>query len=63
MEAHPETGLLVLYVLDPAESRLELDETTPGLVAFGVSFPESKSGVKIDYKINNVAWEHDYGAE
>lgn len=61
--ARPETGLLVLYVLDPVESRLELDETTPGLVAFGVSFPESGSGVKIDYKINNVAWEHDYGAE
>lgn len=63
VEAHPETGLLVLYVLDPAESRLKLDESAPGLVAFGVSFPESGSGVKIDYKINNVAWEHDYGAE
>ena len=53
----------MLYVLDPAESRLKLDEATPGLVAFGASFPESESGVKIDYKINNVAWENDYGAE
>lgn len=62
VQAHPERGLLVLYVLDPKAAELNFDDRTPGVIAFGISFPGSKSSVKIDYKINNVAWELEYGA-
>ena len=57
-----ERGLIILYVLDPAEADLRLPKETPGVVAFGISFPASNSDVKINYKINNVAWEQEYGA-
>lgn len=60
--AQPDKGLLVLYVLDPAGAELGFDTETPGIIAFGISFPGSNSKVKIDYKINNVAWELEYGA-
>lgn len=60
--ARPEQGLLILYVLDPKEAGLDLAENTPGIVAFGLSFPASNSRVQVDYKVNNVAWELEYGA-
>ncbi|NMG27970.1 Z1 domain-containing protein [Aromatoleum evansii] len=59
--AHPERGVLLIYTLDPKESELGLDEDTPPIVAFGISFPGSDSGVKIEYKVNNVLWEQEYG--
>ena len=57
--AHPERGLLLLYVLDPMTAGLP--EDTPPAVAFGISFPASKSGQKVEYKVNNVLWEMEYG--
>jgi hypothetical protein len=60
--AHPEQGLLILYVLDPKEADLSFVEDAPGVVAFGISFPASNSRVQVDYKVNNVAWELEYGA-
>ena len=58
----PDEGLLVVYVLDPGGAGLDFEVGTSGIVAFGISFPGSKSNVKVDYKINNVAWELEYGA-
>lgn len=57
----PQRGVLILYVLDPAEAGLNLDPEMPGIVAFGISFPGSKSNESIEYKVNNVAWELEYG--
>ena len=57
--AHPERGLLLLYVLDPQEAGLP--DRTPPVVAFGISFPGSRSGLKVEYKVNNILWEQEYG--
>lgn len=57
---HPERGLLMIYLLDPESAEINLLVTDP-IVAFGISFPGSHSGVKVEYKINNVLWEQQYG--
>ena len=59
--AHPERGLLLLYALDPAKARPVLPPDTPPVIAFGISFPGSNSGLKVEYKVNNVLWEQEYG--
>lgn len=59
VEAHPERGLLLLYMLDPEPAGLPL--SAPPVVAFGISFPGSHSGQKVEYKVNNVLWEQEYG--
>ncbi|VXB25501.1 Endonuclease [Luteimonas sp. 9C] len=58
VSAHPERGLLILYVLDP-EGANESKVGVP-VVAFGISFPGSKSDRKVEYKVNNVLWEQEY---
>jgi len=60
---HPERGVLLIYLLDPQE----IKDGCPALadipiVAFGISFPGSKSGTRVEYKVNNVLWEQEYGA-
>jgi hypothetical protein len=60
--AHPERGVLLLYVLDPKKAEADLSPDTSGVVAFGMSFPGSQSGLKVEYKVNNVLWEQEYGS-
>ncbi len=67
VSSHPERGLLLLYLLSPQDayekgSTLKFPDDTPPIVAFGISFPGSKSGTKVEYKVNNVLWEQEYGA-
>jgi hypothetical protein len=62
LPAHRERGLLLLYALDPAKADIGLSDDTPPVIAFGVSFPASDSGVKVEYKVNNILWEQEYGA-
>lgn len=57
----PRHGLLLIYVLDPSYPEAKLAAGTPPVVAFGISFPGSDSGVKVEYKVNNVLWEQEYG--
>jgi len=59
IEAHPERGLLMIYLLDPEIAGLP-PETAP-VAAFGISFPGSNSGRKVEYKVNNILWEQEYG--
>lgn len=70
--AHPEKGLLLLYLIDPLASTSPKNGDSsdhaptpwnPGLplVGFGVSFPGSNSSVKVEYKANHVLWEQEYG--
>lgn len=61
VSAHPDRGVLALYALDPLEADAEFPETTPPIIAFGVSFPGSNSRLKVEYKVNNVLWEQEYG--
>lgn len=61
--AHPERGVLLVYLLHPQE----IKDGGPALaatpiVAFGISFPGSRSGTRVEYKVNNVLWEQEYGA-
>lgn len=59
IDAHPERGLLLLYALDPEKGGLPAG--TPEVIAFGMSFPGSRSGRKVEYRVNNVLWEQEYG--
>lgn len=60
--AHPERGVLLLYTLNPEKAEIDLPPGTPPVIAFGISFPGSDSGLKVEYKVNNVLWELEYGA-
>ncbi|WP_206602279.1 Z1 domain-containing protein [Chimaeribacter arupi] len=55
-------GLLLIYLLDGKSSKMELDDYGYPVVAFGISFPGSNSSVTVEYKVNNVLWEQEYGA-
>jgi hypothetical protein len=59
--AAPKNGLLLLYLLDPVESNAPVEQDSAPIVAFGLSFPGSKAGTKVEYKVNNVLWEQEYG--
>lgn len=61
--AAPERGLLLLYPLDPQEAGGGVfgDRKDP-VIAFGVSFPSSDSGVKVEYKVDHLLWEQEYGS-
>ena len=61
ISGHPERGLLLIYTLDPSEAAISLPSGTPPVIAFGISFPGSQSGIKVEYKVNNVLWEQEYG--
>jgi hypothetical protein len=58
----PDRGVLFLYALDPQKAEADFPEGTPAVVAFGISFPGSNSGLKVEYKVNNVLWEQEYGS-
>ncbi len=57
----PQRGLLLLYLIDPQKSEYGLPASAPPLVGFGISFPGSNAGRKVEYKVNNVEWEQQYG--
>jgi Z1 domain len=59
--ARPDRGLLLLYTLDPQRADALFASDTPPVIAFGISFPASSSGVKVEYQVNNVLWEQQYG--
>jgi hypothetical protein len=60
-KATPENGLLMLYLLEIRKiGTVHAESVIP---AFAVSFPSSKSGVKVSYAVNNVwkEWEGEFG--
>jgi hypothetical protein len=57
---HPERGVLLIYTLNPEEAGIDLPKDLPP-IAFGISFPCSDSGVKVEYKVDNLLWEQEYG--
>ncbi|MDD3030559.1 MAG: Z1 domain-containing protein [Alphaproteobacteria bacterium] len=61
----PESGLLLIYALDPAKTDSAFEQNTPPIIAFGASFPQSHKGVKVEYRVNSVEWmqwEKQYGS-
>ncbi|WP_075322240.1 Z1 domain-containing protein [Acidithiobacillus albertensis] len=54
-----ERGLLLLYALD-----LKLkagDGSDLPVIAFGASFPTSHSGTVVEYRVDHLLWETEYG--
>ena len=60
VSGHKERGLLLLYAIT-AKERPD-DSGEPPVIAFGISFPGSEAGVKVEYRVNNVLWEQEYGS-
>lgn len=58
--ASPETGLLLIYLLNPENAGLPEDHEP--VVAFGISFPGNNSGIKVDYKVGHIYWEQEFGS-
>ena len=58
----PDRGLLFLYVIDPLEAEAAFPAGTPPIAAFAISFPASSRDEKVEYKVNNVLWEQEYGS-
>jgi len=54
-----ERGLLLIYPLDPTVAGIA-DESLP-VIAFGVSFPTSHSGTVVEYRVDHLLWESEYG--
>ena len=56
---------LLIYLLDPARAEEDGEgealKGLPPVVAIGLSFPSTKNGEKVEYKVNNVAWTQEYG--
>lgn len=57
-----QRGLLLLYPLD---AQLAKSDSLAGrkdpVMAFGVSFPSSDSGVKVEYTVDHLLWTQEYG--
>ncbi|HEU4460855.1 MAG TPA: Z1 domain-containing protein [Methylibium sp.] len=62
VEPAPQRGLLLLYPLDPQQSGSDvLAGRKDPVMAFGVSFPSSDSGVKVEYAVDHLLWAQEYG--
>lgn len=66
VQGSPERGVLLLYPLDPKLAGADVfPNRTKPIMGFGVSFPSSESGVKVEYKVDHLIWgqwELEYGA-
>lgn len=65
----PGDGLLLIYPLDPGQERegqlehyaSEFGRDGPPVVAFATSFPDSATGETVDYVVNSIYAEQEYG--
>lgn len=61
--AQPETGLLLLYPLaSKSENTLIISGWDAPIMAFAISFPASDSGETVEYKVDHLKWEEEYGS-
>lgn len=61
VDARPDRGLLIVYALDPQKAEVNFPDGALPVIAFGISFPSSNSRKLVEYKVNNVLWEQEYG--
>ncbi len=52
----PKNGLLLLYPLDPEVINSEIP-----VIGFVISFPDSKTAQMVEYKVNNIYWQEEFG--
>lgn len=55
-ERKSEKGLLLIYPLDEKAAGVEIP-----VIGLAISFPESKTAVKLRYKVNNTYWGQEFG--
>lgn len=55
---NPKRGLLLIYPLDPAAANLPAGG--PPVIAFGASFPASRSTTTVKYEVDHLLWETEY---
>ena len=53
----PQNGLLLIYPIKPP-----IDGDIP-LMGFAISFPKSGTQTDIEYKVNNIYWDQEFGAQ
>ena len=51
-----QQGLLLIYPLDPAPPQVDVP-----VMGLAFSIPDSDKDVKVEYKVNNVYWEQEFG--
>lgn len=56
-------GLLLIYLLDPANIDAESAFATRPFVGYAVSFPGSDSARAVEYVVNNVYWDEEFGLQ
>jgi hypothetical protein len=53
----PNHGLMIIYLLDPAEA--DLRDECP-FVGFALSFPSSDNADPVEYQVNNIFWAQQF---
>ncbi|HUX63163.1 Z1 domain-containing protein [Sulfuricella sp.] len=62
IKAAPERGVLLLYPLAPGGAGESVAKNwSEPIMAFAISFPSSNSAVKVEYKVDHLLWEQEYG--
>lgn len=57
-------GLLMIYPLSPLDKERDkpvIKGWDKPIIAFAMAFPSSESGIKVEYKVNLLYWEQEYG--
>ncbi|WP_431025472.1 Z1 domain-containing protein [Halomonas sp. H5] len=54
-------GLLMIYPLSYKGAEPAIEDWNRPIIGFAVSFPSSKAGIKVDYKVDHRFWENEYG--
>lgn len=57
-----DRGLLLLYPLERPKLVAESTGSTDPIIAFAMSFPGGDAGVKVEYKVDHLLWEQEYGS-
>ena len=55
-------GLLMIYPLSPDGAKMAVADWQNPIVGFAISFPSSNTGVRVDYKVDHLFWETEYGS-
>ncbi|MEB1348203.1 Z1 domain-containing protein [Xanthomonas campestris pv. campestris] len=62
-----DRGLLLLYTLAPYKGKEKLAENliVPGwdkpIMAFAIAFPSAENAIRVEYEVNLLYWEQEYG--
>lgn len=55
-------GLLMLYPLDPGGPKPPVPGWNKPIMAFAASFPASEKTVTVEYEVDHLYWEQEYGS-